>query len=420
MVMGKVTFARVPKLEFRASKGKGGVTNAVLGGSWVNVLDDPGDGFLKVRAFQKEGWVKKEDTGTDNSIRLYFVDVGQGDGCLVETPTHRLIVDGGKGANLYAFLTKYKYQWLVAAGERIKIDAIFVSHFDADHYGGLTRLIEDDDFEIGTLFHNGIVRLGKERPDQLDTELGETVKQGNKRVGLKTSFTTLESLNPLRTAGHLSEAFAKFIEACRAAKRDGRLGKVQRLSSDDGRLDGFGALKVDVLGPVVDTGGTYRYKWFVDPSHTVNGHSVVLKLTWGSRTFLLGGDLNDLSEDHLLANHPPGTFAVDVLKACHHGSSEFSSAFLDAAGALISVVSSGDDESYGHPQPDLMGALGRHSRAGFDRPLLFSTELARSTIGDDVRFGMIDVRSDGTWLIGAQFYDRDRGGVDPWNSFEVP
>ena len=47
-----------------------------------------------------------------------------------------------------------------------------------------------------------------------------------------------------------------------------------------------------------------------------------------------------------------------------NGSSEFSSAFLDAAGAVISVVSSGDNENYGHPQPDLMGALGRHARAG--------------------------------------------------------
>ena len=417
--MATVTFARVPKLKFRAQKGKGPVTNAVLGGSWVNVVEDPGDGFLKVRAFAKEGWVAKADTGSDNSIRLYFVDVGQGDGCLIETPTHRLLVDGGKGANLHAFLTKFKYRWVIELGQRIKIDAIFVSHFDFDHYGGLTRILEDDNFEIGTIFHNGIVRLGTgPLPPGLDTELGETVKKGTRRVGLKTSFTTLESLSQLRSGGHLSDVFGRFIEACRTAKRDGRLGKVQRLSSADGQLAGFGALRVDVLGPVTEDGGAFRYKWFADASHTVNGHSVVIKLTWGSRAFLLGGDLNDLSEAHLLTHHPAGMFAVDVLKACHHGSSEFSSEFLDAAGAVISVVSSGDDESYGHPQPDLIGALGRHARAGVDRPLVFSTELARSTIGPDVRFGMVNIRSDGAWLLGAQFYDRDRG-VDPWNSFEV-
>ena len=65
-----ITFARVPKLQFRAQKGKGAVTNAVLGGSWVNVIEDPDDGFLKVRAFAKEGWVKKEAHRTStNSIR---------------------------------------------------------------------------------------------------------------------------------------------------------------------------------------------------------------------------------------------------------------------------------------------------------------------------------------------------------------
>ena len=187
-----ITFARVPKLQFRAQKGKGAVTNAVLGGSWVNVIEDPDDGFLKVRAFAKEGWVKKEHTGRDNSIRLYFVDVGQGDGCLIETPTHRMLVDGGEGSNLHGFLTKFKYQWLIALGQRIKIDAIFVSHFDLDHYGGLTRILEDDNFEIGTIFHNGIVRLkDDDLTPALDTTLGETVKKGRRRVGLKTSFTTL-------------------------------------------------------------------------------------------------------------------------------------------------------------------------------------------------------------------------------------
>ncbi len=221
--MTKVTYARVPKLEFRAEKGKGKVTNAVLGGSWVNVLEDPGDGFLKVRAFQKEGWVDKADTGSDDTIRMYFVDVGQGDGCLIETPTHRLIVDGGKDANLHGFLTKY--QWLVASGQRIKIDAIIISHFDFDHYGGLTQILQDDNFEVGTIYHNGIVRLRDELPPELDTSLGETVKQGRKRVGPKTSFTTLESLNQFRTGGHLSAAFGAFIEACRTAKREGRLGK---------------------------------------------------------------------------------------------------------------------------------------------------------------------------------------------------
>jgi hypothetical protein len=41
------------------------------------------------------------------------------------------------------------------------------------------------------------------------------------------------------------------------------------------------------------------------------------------------------------------------------------------------VLSSGDDEPHSHPRPDALGAYGKHSHG--DRPLLFSTELARST-----------------------------------------
>lgn len=41
------------------------------------------------------------------------------------------------------------------------------------------------------------------------------------------------------------------------------------------------------------------------------------------------------------------------------------------------VISSGDDEPHCHPRPNTLGAVGRHSRG--DRPLIFSTELSRST-----------------------------------------
>ena len=44
----------------------------------------------------------------------------------------------------------------------------------------------------------------------------------------------------------------------------------------------------------------------------------------------------------------------------------------------MSVVSSGDEneqKEYIHPRATLMGALGRHSRAGVDEPLVLVTEL---------------------------------------------
>ena len=50
---------------------------------------------------------------------------------------------------------------------------------------------------------------------------------------------------------------------------------------------------------------------------------------------------------------------------------------MKAINAIAVVISSGDSEAYSHPRPDALGAFGKYGRGG--RPLLFSTEIARST-----------------------------------------
>ena len=65
-----------------------------------------------------------------------------------------------------------------------------------------------------------------------------------------------------------------------------------------------------------------------------------------------------------------------MAKACHHGSADLSIDYLKAVDAVATIVSSGDDEPHCHPRPDALGAFGRHGRG--ERPLIFSTELARS------------------------------------------
>ena len=70
-------------------------------------------------------------------------------------------------------------------------------------------------------------------------------------------------------------------------------------------------------------------------------------------------------------------FGSDIAKACHHGASDVLDPFLMAINPIATIISSGDNESHAHPRPDALGAFGRTSRG--KRPLLFSTELARST-----------------------------------------
>jgi hypothetical protein len=44
---------------------------------------------------------------------------------------------------------------------------------------------------------------------------------------------------------------------------------------------------------------------------------------------------------------------------------------------MATVISSGDEESHCHPRPDALGIYGKYAKGR--RPLIFSTELARST-----------------------------------------
>jgi len=113
-------------------------------------------------------------------------------------------------------------------------------------------------------------------------------------------------------------------------------------------------------------------------SHTINGHSIVLRLRYGKFHFLFAGDLNDEAERLLTREHNRGDLSLrsEVFKVPHHGSADFSAAFFKAVEPVISVVSSGVENSrkeYIHPRATLMGALGRFSRV--DEPLIFVTEL---------------------------------------------
>lgn len=115
-----------------------------------------------------------------------------------------------------------------------------------------------------------------------------------------------------------------------------------------------------------------------DAGHTINGDSIVFRLRYGAFSYLFSGDLNDEAERDLAARNQRGEINLrsEVLKVPHHGSDDFSGAFLQMVSPIISIVSSGDESAkkeYIHPRATLIGALGRHSRG--DEPLIFVTEL---------------------------------------------
>jgi hypothetical protein len=176
--------------------------------------------------------------------------------------------------------------------------------------------------------------------------------------------------------------------------------QLRALSADDRFLPGYDNghdLRIEVCGPVRETvDGKPAMRWFSGVGPTKNGHSVILRFVYKGVSILLGGDLNIPSENYLLSHYSwcdpesddaneqeaivaaaQPIFGADIAKACHHGSAEFTELFLRTANPIATVISSGDNEMFAHPRPDTLGATGKHGRG--IRPLIFSTELSRST-----------------------------------------
>lgn len=109
-------------------------------------------------------------------------------------------------------------------------------------------------------------------------------------------------------------------------------------------------LVLEVLGPVhpsVHVDG--------DDGSQVNDTSLVLRATTPLGRVLLPGDAERSSQDALLAAGVD--LRAEVLKVPHHGSRSSLPPFLVAPGSRLALVSVGRGNSYGHPNPSIVGLL---------------------------------------------------------------
>ncbi len=321
----------------------------------------------------------------------------QNDGCLmilpdVGTPDFKrrsIVIDAGEKDNMMRYI---KYRFMYPSANRPKeIHAGIISHPDQDHYKGFAPMFRQAGLSFKTLYQNGLVE-----------------RKGDSALGPKTTtkprlYTHLiKSKSQLKTLLDKDAGIAgrkNYPDMLRAANDAGKFGAFKMLSREDGHLAGFGPdeeVTIQVLGPVVEKNsqGKSGLRDFGNTGFTKNGHSVVLRLIYGKVRMLLGGDLNIPSEKLLLKtimgkevpedkseraeyiNTAREQLEVDIAKSCHHGSADFSSLFLEAVNPIVTVISSGDSEPHSHPRAETLGAIGVCSRG--ERPLIFSTELARS------------------------------------------
>lgn len=85
-----------------------------------------------------------------------------------------------------------------------------------------------------------------------------------------------------------------------------------------------------------------------------NASSVVLRVTYGEATILLTGDIEEMAQAGLLA---AGGIDAHVLKVPHHGASTNADGFLARTGALVTVISAGEGNRFGHPTNETLADL---------------------------------------------------------------
>ena len=399
-----------------SGKGKKPV-NKILLGTYVKIVDEKDDWF-KVDTAGPGGWMHKDQLGDQMGLKIFYLDVGQGDGALIEIGNYRILIDAGPSDNLFNYLTRWQYKYLLDAGEKIHIDYLLISHFDADHYKGFLRILEHTGFTFGHICHPGILKFA-DRENPYNTGLGETIQKGGATY-LLTLFDDLLNLN--ETVAFNRDVTA-FLKALNKAKTENRVEKVKRLEQGNvlikKNIEGT-PFRMELLAPFtekLDNKTTFIY--WKDDGKTINGHSLVVKVRFGERSFLFGGDLNTLSENYLMEKYgPENPFQSDVAKSCHHGSSDFTETFMSLLNPFASVISSGDNESYAHPRADAVGCAGKYSRSR--RPLVFSTELARSTDlkSKKILYGLINCRCNGKGIYMSQMKEAN-SNADLWDSYEV-
>ena len=374
----------------------------LLWGDRVNVLET-GTLRSKVRARGKNGYVSNSALGDESLLEVYFIDVGQGDGVLIRTPDGRhIMIDGGykrasqpTGKNAADFV-----DWKFAKDyglPQIHLDAMMTSHNDADHYGGLSDLLnvqainelDAQDVRVDAFYHAGVAWwvnpttgerwLGPTSPDRkFLTQLMGKRPQVVAALG--------DDANP-----ELQGEWAELMRNVTKTKtKDGSATPIHRLSHVDKHLPGFdgsGGVAIRILAPFESQigGQPVLHNYGSSPGKNTNGNSLLLRLDYKRSRILLTGDLNRDSQRALLADYTGQRieFQCDVAKACHHGSDDVSYEFLSAMRPAATVISSGDNEGHDHPRPAIVAASATtgYLEISADRiltPLVYSTELARS------------------------------------------
>lgn len=233
-------------------------------------------------------------------LKVYFVDVGQGDCTFIETPRHKkILIDGGGSLSDYDIGKNVLLPYILNRG-CTTIDTIYVSHFDQDHVGGLLTIMKE-------------------------------LKVKNIIIGKQ--FETCENYERFKEIVKEKKIKVHIVEA-------GQRIKIEK------------NLYFDILWPSSNN---------VINENILNNNSLVCKLVYYNFSMLFTGDIEEFAEKAILEKYKNlNKLQSTILKVAHHGSKSSSiEEFLKAVKPKIALIGVGEKNTFGHPNSGVLERIER-------------------------------------------------------------
>lgn len=265
----------------------------------------------------------------DKSLKVVYMDVGQGDGVLLRTSGHGgILIDGGSSSNKrvgeYVMVPVLKYYGVS------EVEYAFVSHGDVDHVSGLEYLLNEE--------QSGVHVVNLVLPEYGDQD-------------------ALQELKSEATANNVNIIYMKPGDNITYNHQHAETINIECLYPDEEA--GQGVLDTNNLSMILKTTIT----WDVREADIENLNKS--SDSDASLSLLFVGDAGIAAEKRLIELYEKNSLgeisdsiACDILKVGHHGSRNSSgSDFLKRVSAMYGIISCGKDNRYGHPHAETLERL---------------------------------------------------------------
>lgn len=295
-------------------------------------------------------------------LNVHFVDVGQGDACIIELPDERtMLIDAGDThtENKQKLLSYIEDNINDENGNDIEyFDFVILTHPDSDHCGGMADVLNK--YPAKVFYRPNVYSVYKddeENDDWKDPEKADIKEAtGNSKNNEKNTRAYDNALKAGYNENNINgiESQVYIIDATDEVTGCITPEGVNKGDADYYEFNFYGADK------------TVSYK-------DNNNYSPVMILEYHGKRFMLSGDAEKDAEADFVKKAKAGegkyavftdNFTVDVFKLGHHGSRTSSSEDMirvmttpENRPNIIAVVSCGEDNSYGHPHKEVLDRL---------------------------------------------------------------